>query len=139
MVEQERSAEVGRVSVWLSSQDSGIQPSYVSRVSNSAVRELLGTRSLSDKLLEHQLLLLGRIAQADQDNVLRKAILERDSVVLVRPRGLRRRVRPRNHWVNEVHKIAEGIAGSKPNLANMLSQVSWERAVKEYCSNLPCG
>ena len=68
-----------------------------------------------------------------------EAIFERDSIDLIRPQGPRRRGRPRKHWVNEVYKIAEGIAGSKPNLANMLSQVSWERAVKEYCSNTPYG
>ena len=60
----------------------GIKPSYVSRVSNNAVREILGAQPRSHRLLEHQLLFLGRIAKADQDNALRKLIFERGSIDL---------------------------------------------------------
>jgi len=119
----------------------GIEHSYVSRVSNKTVRETLGCHPLSHKLLERQLLFLGRIAQAESDNVLRQAVFKDNSIELLSVQGPRRKGRPRKHWINELYGISKRIAGSTHSLANLwandhASRGAWEKAVKEYCSQL---
>ena len=121
----------------------GIRHSYVSRVSNKTVRETLECKPLSHRLLEQQLLFIGRIASSKQDSILRKTVFIENSFTLVPVKGPRRKGRPRKHWTKELYGISVKVAGSKPSLANMwaeghASQEIWRRAVKAYCSSLTC-
>ena len=54
----------------------GIQSSFLSRVSSQIVLQTAGVAPLASKLLQHQLLMLGRIARMPQESLLRKVTFE---------------------------------------------------------------
>ena len=119
----------------------GIQPSYISRVSNEAVRSALHTQPLKNKLLERQLIYLGSVASRPAGNVLRDFVFNPGNITLRAAHGPRRKGRPRAAWAKRLHAISMQIAGNEASLASMwegttASKCAWERAVRAHCNNL---
>ena len=119
----------------------GIKPSFESRVTNEAVRNVFGAPALSHTLLQCQLKFLGKIASQGDNSILRTLVFK-DSCFELRPlRGRRRRGRPRNAWAPELFAIAKRIATTSSTLdtlwANSVTtRESWKRAVAQFCTNL---
>jgi len=119
----------------------GIQPSYISRVSNEAVRSALHTQPLKNKLLERQLIYLGSVASRPAGNVLRDFVFNPGNITLRAAHGPRRKGRPRAAWAKKLHAISMQIAGNEASLASMwegttASKHAWERAVHAHCKIL---
>ena len=119
----------------------GIQPSYISRVSNEAVRASLRTQSLRNTLLKRQLICLGSVARRPAGNVLRDFIFNPDTIILRATSGPRRKGRPQDAWAKKLHAISMQIAGDEISLATMwegtaASKLAWERAVDAHCNSL---
>ena len=115
-----------------------VAPSYYSRISNEAVRDMLQANSLKPVLLQRQLKYLGSIASKPAGNVLRDFVFKPGEPVLRPLEGIRRKGRPRASWSKCLYKISSDIAGSTGSL-NLLwagtpaSKQMWDRAVATHC------
>ena len=80
-----------------------IAPSYYSRVANSTVLSIAGTKPLSEKILRHKMKYLGQLAgRADNDPV-RQTVFKPHTFELKTVIGARRRGRPRHTWAPSVY------------------------------------
>ena len=71
-----------------------IQPSYYSRVSNSAVLSIAGERPLSEAIAKQQMVFLGKLARRPGNDPVRSSVLQPGGIELQTPTGTRKRGRP---------------------------------------------
>ena len=99
-----------------------IQHSYFSRISNAQILATAKEEPLSISVIKQQLKAFGRITLSRDTRPLRALIFDSDDSFEKfnfnpRPVG-----RPKQCWVDEVHKLALSICGSINNLGNTLNQ-----------------
>ena len=82
----------------------GIPAAFSSRVSNRSVFDRANVQPLSEQILFRQLVLLGKIARAPPDSLLRRCVFIDDSLLPQVGRFVRRVGRPRLDWTTEVMK-----------------------------------
>ena len=87
----------------------GIPAAFVSRVSNQEVLQRSGQLQLSHQLLRQQLLALGRIARAPDNDVCRQLVFRPKSLDFVSDMYVRRIGRPRQEWGKELFKKAKAL------------------------------
>ena len=109
----------------------GIEPAYVSRVSNATVLQRTGQRPLSDHLQKQQLSLYGRVARLTEDNPMRAVTFERGSLRAAVDTYVRKVGRPRLAWATEVGKLALHAAGGFLQLEEKICNESAWRGVVE--------
>ena len=90
-----------------------IPNAYYSRISNKTVLERACLRPISERVLEQQMLTMGRIARGDLGAQVRNALLQQDSIQLTPLSGTRRVGRPRLTWRETVHKHCVQAAGRR--------------------------
>ena len=104
---------------------------FESRVSNEEVRRRANVAPLSAKLLERQLLLLGRVLAADPENPLNTASFIPGTWRPATERFVRRVGRPRKEWVPSVLGEAHTRIGNDACLARALqSKLCWKQALR---------
>ena len=109
----------------------GIEPAYISRVSNVIVLDKTGQRPLTDTVARQQLLLLGKIARTPEGSLLRKATFCPGSFRPAADRYVRKVGRPRADWTTQVLRVACAAAGGMPNLIPLLAnEFSWRQFVR---------
>ena len=112
--------------------------SFYNHVSNSQIWKASHTQPLTSILVRRQLKLFGQIALMPSSHDLRSMVFNCNS--FTKPiAGPRRRGRPRNCWLDELHAIAIRVAGSDSELAHVFNQWSsslklWLDAVDSYLS-----
>lgn len=104
-----------------------IKPSFISRVSNTAVQV-----ELRRQLLKQQLLLYGRVARSPNDDALRQLTFIPDSVRPATGRYVRRVGCPRSEWATMLDKEARKMHVDPSVIIN--DRMVWRRAVSAYCS-----
>ena len=119
----------------------GVPHSYISRVANADVLARAGARPLSHKLLQQQLLLYSHVARLPDHSAVRQATFENGDVLPKVLAGTRKRGRPRNTWIGEVHRAALQVTTGLPKLREMLlAQDShgseFRQAVNEFTNRL---
>ena len=88
---------------------------------------------LSDRLLEAQLLLLGKAARAPEGYPLHDCVCEGNGVNVRGHAGNRRRGRPRMTWATEVHR--EALQACNDELQTcILNEQIWKKTVRKFCS-----
>ena len=116
----------GTASAWLSKSDMrridgfqarclrillGIPPSFISRVSNEAVRSLAGQRPWSVNIRKAQFELLDKVMNDPNKQVLRDAVFRRGSSTPITQSFSRKVGRPRHNWFDQLlgllHKAAD--------------------------------
>ena len=112
-----------------------IPPSFVSRVSNKTVLGKAGTSPLSNKLLQRQLLLFGRVARQPSTSLLRQLTFEPGSLQPKRWNYKRKVGRPRLQWTSCVHSRAREAAGIDFESATH-NPSAWASICAKNCSNL---
>ena len=93
-------------------------------------------RLFSNMVVEQQLLLLGKVARAPRESVLRSAVFQSGistSMWPVTDRYIRKRGKPRLEWAAVVHLKAIAAAGGEENLRQaVLSPMCWKYVVRRY-------
>lgn len=112
--------------------------SMISHVTNASILWNSGARKLSDRLLERQLRLFGRIACMPTGSPLRTATLEESRALPIENACPRRRGRPRLTWSKQVHALALKMVGnSQEALDQMLMSPAdlqnWYDQAKAFC------
>ena len=97
----------------------GIQPSFLSRMSNAEVFARAGV--LRASLLQRQLGLFGRLAMSDGACALRAAVLHPASLELKQASWDRRVGRPRQYWPTMVRGHVVAAVGGEEELVSLLS------------------
>ena len=112
--------------------------SFYNHVSNSQILQAAHTQPLTSILVRRQLKLFGQIALMPKSHDLRSIVFNCNSFtkLIADPR---RRGRPRNCWLDELHAIAIRVAGSDSELAHIFDQCSsslnlWLDAIDSYIS-----
>jgi hypothetical protein len=108
-----------------------IKPAYISRVSNAEVVRQSSQRQLSRQLLEQQMLQYGKVARSPGQDVLRRLAFTPGSSQPAVARFVRRVGRPRNEWVAMLQREAWNMHPRADQLVH--NEVSWRKAVHEYC------
>jgi len=109
----------------------GIPPSYLSRISNAAVREKAGWTSASEQLVQQQMMLLGKVMRAAPDSTLQKVSFIPGTLQPVTSRFVRKVGRPRKEWITDVLPHAFRLAGRQQQLSQAVQNESyWKRLVK---------
>ena len=104
---------------------------YQSRVSNKEVLSRVNAVSLSNLLLEQQLLYFGKLFRLDNRDPRRRLVFQSGSAELSILSKKRRRGRPRANWAVEVYTHALRIGG---NLEEVLCDPElWRMKVRCYC------
>ena len=106
----------------------GIQPAYVSRVSNQRVLERARQQPYSQQLLKQQLLLFGKIARAPRTDSLRKLTVCHLSLRPAASTYVRRVGRPRSEWAAKLREHALRIA----NDAVIAHPAKWRAAINAH-------
>ena len=107
-------------------QIAGIAPSFYSRVSNQTVLEKFNCKRMTQRLLEQQLVLYGKVAKS-ADSIMNKITFEEGSAS---PNEFQRKQgRPKLNWSAEVGKHAKKVNGNPIEL----SADAWKANVKKYC------
>ena len=112
----------------------GIAHSYWSRVTNLEVLSRVHGCSLSNLLLEQQLVAFGKIFRKPDDDIMRQIIFQSNSSHLQIHTVRRRRGRPKMNWANEVEKHAQIISDGMMGVS-MVDAVHWKEMVRNYCRN----
>ena len=109
----------GVASAWLSKADLGrldgfqagclrkmlqIPASYVSRVSNEAVRKTAGQDALSNMVRTAQLKLMGKVLNDDAKRILRDVAFQGSTTLSANAAYVRRIGRPRHNWTEQVFR-----------------------------------
>ena len=85
---------------------------YYSRISNARVRKMAGKDILSQYLMNEQMILMGKLAFRDNEDVVRRSIFLPNSCELRPLPGPAKRGRPRARWAPQVLKMCIHAAGS---------------------------
>ena len=108
-----------------------VKPSFVSRVSNADVLKMANEGPLTQRLLEQQLKLFGKIARAPAEDELRKLTFLSNSLTPATYEFVRRVGRPRHEWASrlqhEAGKVSRNWRSTIHNIAD------WEAAVRKHC------
>ena len=109
----------------------GIQPAFLSRISNQTVLEKAGQQPLTSALAKQQLLLFGKAARAPASSTLRSSVFCPGSLRPATDRYVRRRGRPCLEWAVQVHKLAAQAVGSAADVATVVAQPEeiWQRLI----------
>ena len=107
-----------------------IPAAFVSRVSNQTVRERAGCKPLSDKLLEQQMILLGKVLRAPLESPLQRVSLIPGTLQAATYRFVRRVGRPRREWVPSVLREVYKHGGLQDILAATETGTTWKRFIK---------
>ena len=119
-----------------------IAPSYYSRVSNQTVLQQAGARSISNQLLERQLLFLGDLARRENSDILKQSVLDTSTQGFA-PKantGHRRRGRPKTTWSKGVFAQAVKVAAhSSQDIGYLMmnspaARTKWSQVVRKYCN-----
>ena len=102
----------------------GIPAAFISRVPNAKVFEEAGRLPLSEQLLRHQLMLLGRVGRSPSGSPLRRDTFVGGTALPMIGSHVRRVGRPRQDWTSQVLAEAERRAGSHGQLVRSLLDVS---------------
>ena len=110
----------------------GVQPSYVSRISNATVLARSGYTLASNLLRKKQLQLFGKILRVDSEHPLKRACFIPDTWVPVTDRYVRRVGRPGKEWVRELIQVAIALFGNM-DAASAAAQdkTSWNTLLTE--------
>jgi len=110
----------------------GVQPSYVSRISNAIVLAKAGHTSASDLLRKKQLQLFGKVLRVESQHPLKRACFIPGTLIPVTDQYVRRVGRPSKEWVREVMQEAISLFGDMA-LANAAAQdkPTWNRWLAE--------
>ena len=112
----------------------GIQPSYLSRVSNKEVLRTSGQLPYRRQLMKQQLTLFGKVARARDDDPVRRLTFCPGSLRPTTSRYVRRRGRPRHEWATKLWEHGVKLAGDAGKLPGILADKKvWEHAVATYC------
>jgi hypothetical protein len=113
----------------------GIEPSFVSRISNESVRQSAGWMPASQSLLEQQLLHLGKILRSDPKGPLQTSTFVEGTLRPATDRFVRRVGRPRQEWLSRVLQEALRISGSSEALLLDVQDVQeWKRKCRKRCT-----
>ena len=117
-----------------------IPHSMISHVTNASVLWKAGAQRLSNRLLERQLRLFGRVACMPASSPLRTVTFEECQALPLERSCPRRRGRPKMTWSKQVHALALRVAGnSQEALDQMLMSPSdlqkWYAQVKAFCAS----
>ena len=88
-------------------------------------------------LLQKQLLLLANIARKPAGDIVRRAVLNDNSLEPSPLTGARRVGRPRRQWKEEVYKVALEMAGSKQELERLTARSPEAKACFEALVKAP--
>ena len=94
----------------------GIQPAFLSHISNEAVRLQAGWKPASILLLQHQLVLLGKVLRQGPTSPLHRACFIEGTLRPATSRYVRKVGRPCYEWVSAVLPEALRIAGGTDRL-----------------------
>ena len=112
---------------------------FVSRVSNAAVLQQAAQSAVTSKLLEHQLLLLGKVARMLRGSIMRDATFCPGSLRPAVQRYVRRVGRPGLDWTTELMKISCQIAGPTGKAETLLyDEVLWRCSVRTFSKSTYC-
>ena len=114
-----------------------IQPSYYSRVSNSAVLSIAGERPLSEAIAKRLMIFLGQLARRPGNDPVRSSVLQPGGIELRMPTGPRKRRHPRQMRGSMVMNRCMKVAGSRGGLADFFrpeagAAAAWEAAVRSW-------
>ena len=106
--------------------------SYYSRISNATVLQMAGAKPLSTRVLQQQMLYMGKVAQRSPEDAVRQCLFEEDGYNLKVPSGQRGRGRPRQQWAKTVYDRCLQMAGSHSDLVRYFNGTfaEWRRAVE---------
>ena len=108
-----------------------VPPPYISRVSNVSVLRQAGQLPISRQLLQQQMLLYGRIARSEADDVLRKITFSPGTMQPATSAQVRRVGRPRNEWTVMLRRESLKIG---PNVDDIIRHPAvWRDAVAAHC------
>ena len=107
----------------------GIQPSYISRVSNDTVLRRASSWPLHQHLLRDQLLLYGRVARAPESDLMKHPAFVRGTLRPAVQRYVRVVGRPRNEWTTMMRAEA---AQMEMNV-DVDSRSDWIFSVGRHC------
>ena len=117
-----------------------IPPSFLSRVSNVRVFRRAGATTLSQQLLQCQLIFLGKVARAGPENPVRRDTFIPNTILPQLGSFVGRRGRPRQDWTRQL--IKEGVARlGLLKFDSMLSDTSpgaqarWKQEMQEAVPN----
>ena len=112
-----------------------IPHSYLSRVSNDAVRIAAGRRRLSHTLMERQMQLYRRLVSEPETSLPRRIAIEPVGFKPITFAHRRNRGRPRLQWSTCVYALALDVAGGAAELTRLLhpsATTGWREAVRRY-------
>ncbi len=115
-----------------------IQPAFVSRVSNRVVLQRSKQAPYSSQLLRQQLMLFGKVARADDSDVLRRVSFCNGTLSPLLDRYVRKVGRPKYEWPKMLLKEATQMSGSIECVQSLVRDaIRWKARVYEYtsCSN----
>ena len=109
----------------------GIPASYISRISNAAVREQCSWKSASRLLLERQLQYLGKVLRADSGSPLQKVAFIPGSLRPATSEHIRVVGRPRKEWIASLLPQACSLVGGVDNLMQALQNARhWKQLIR---------
>ena len=109
-----------------------VAPSYYSRISNRTVLERAQQEQLSEALLKQQLMLFGRVARAESNDVIRQLVFVGGTLWPMTDTFVRRRGRPKNEWTKLVRAEAFKLVGQEGNLEQSVQdQHVWKMLVNK--------
>lgn len=110
-----------------------IPHSFISHFSNATVLSRSGQKTISTQLRHQQLLLLGRIARAPDDDLRRRLTFCPGSLRPVTDRYVREVGRPRAEWAPKLLQIATKVWGTQSKVSElMMDRVIWKSAVSRH-------
>ena len=90
----------------------GVQPSYISRISNATVLAKAAHTLASDLLRKKQLQLFGKVLRVDSQHPLKRACFIPQTLIPVTDQYVRRVGRPSKEWVREIMQDAISLFGN---------------------------
>ena len=108
----------------------GVQPSFLSRISNETVRAQADWKPASKMLRLEQLVYLGKVLRSDPAGPLKQVSFVPDTLLPATDRCVRRVGRPRKEWLKSVMPDADHVAGGHSKLkAAVASPNGWKQLV----------
>ena len=107
----------------------GIQPAYLSRISNAEVLRRAGILTASEVLAKQQLDQLGMVLRADVESPLHTAAFTPGTMEAATSHFVRRVVRPRKEWIPTVCKKAQYRTGNVNLYALAADEKTWKRSI----------
>ena len=110
----------------------GIPPSFISRVPNTAVLHRARCSAASDMLVQRQMLLFGKVLRSPLDHPMHVSAFIPGSLQPATSRYVRRVGRPRREWVSEVRSSVFQHVGGHREVTRLVHDPSvWYRAVRQ--------